>query len=626
MRRLPASALRVVLVAAAAALPYARTLDVPFTFDDEPCIVRNPAVRRLAPDAAPGPVASLCAPPSRALGEWTLALNYRVGRLEPAGYHLFNLGVHVASALLVYALVSLALRALRRPEARGAEPSSGGEERSPEAPPGGVGRAGGRPGDERSPVPLFAALLFAVHPIQTQAVTYVVQRYASLATMLYLLAVVLYLTHRLSHAAVRRWLAYCGALGAIVAAMFTKEISFTAPLAMALCEAVLFRGPRLRRLAGLAPFLLALGIVPLTLLGAGAATAGPADVDAALRGMAPNAAMTRWEYLVTQVRVLVSYLRLLALPLGQNIDHDVPLHRSLMDPPVLASLALLAGILGLAVAALGRSSRGDEPSRPELRLAAWGAFWFFLTLSVESSFVPLPDLLVEYRLYLPSVGFFVAVAAAAALVRDRLAARRNRAAALVAPALSAAVLALAAATLARNELWRDEVALWEDAAHQSPAKARVRLELGRLYLEAGRMADSERALRAAILLDPRDPAAPSALGAVLKRQGRFDEALASYRQALALGPGHADVHYNLGLLLASAGRFGEAIAAFEEAARLRPDVADIHNALGVTLAQAGRLDDAVAELLAAIRIDPNHTGARRNLARAEAVRGRASGE
>ena len=128
------------------------------------------------------------------------------------------------------------------------------------------------------------------------------------------------------------------------------------------------------------------------------------------------------------------------------------------------------------------------------------------------------------------------------------------------PALAVPVLALAAATAARNEVWRDEIRLWEDVAAKSPAKARVRLELGRLYLEAGRLGEAEQALQEAIRLAPRDPAPWSTRGVVLRRAGRIAEALESYRQALARGPERADVHYNLGLLLAAEGRLDEAIA------------------------------------------------------------------
>lgn len=584
---------QVALVAAAAALPYLHTFDVPFTLDDEPCIVRNPAVRRLAPGAPEGPVASLCAPPTRALGELTLAVNYRLGGLDPAGYHAVNLAVHVGSALLVLALATLLLRT---PGFRAS-------------------------GDGGPLLPVLAALLFAVHPIQTQAVTYVVQRYASLATMLYLLAVVLYLLHRLRGPGAGSVAAYGGALAATVAAMLTKEIAFTAPLAMASIEAVAFRGPPARRAARLAPFLATLGVVPALLLRAGTVAAGAGAVDSALRGMASNAAMTRWEYLVTQVRVTATYLRLLLLPVGQNLDHDVPLRHSLLDPAVLASLALVALLLGLAIRLLARPLQGDAaPAEP--RIAALGILWFFLTSWVESSFVPLPDLLVEHRLYLPAAGAALTGAALLSMASRRLTASRPAWSRLVAPALAAPVLLLAIATLARNEVWRDEIGLWEDVAAKSPAKARVRLELGRLYLEAGRFQDAERALREAIRLDPLDPAPRSTLGVVLRREGRVGEALESYREALALGPNRADVRYNLGLLLAAARRLDEAIAALTEASRLQPGNAEFRNGLGTALAQAGRLDEAEAAFRDALRIDPGHAGARRNLERLARAQGR----
>jgi Flp pilus assembly protein TadD len=581
------------LVAVAAALPYARTFDVPFTLDDEPCIVRNPAVRRLAADAPAGPVASLCAPPSRALGEWTLAVNYRLGGLDPAGYHAVNLAIHVGSALLVLALAWLLQRA---PALRSAE-------------------------EEGPLLPVLAALLFAVHPLQTQAVTYVVQRYASLATMLYLLAVVLYLWHRLRGPGAARWAAYLGALAATVAAMWTKEIAFTLPLALLLCEAVAFRGPWGRRGAGLVPFLATLGILPALLIDARTVSAGADAVDSALRGMASNATMSRWGYLVTQLRVTASYLRLLVLPVGQNLDHDVPLRQSLLDPAVLASLALVAGLIGLAAWVLARPRREGEAAPAEPRVAALGILWLFLTLSVESSFVPLPDLLVEHRLYLPSVGAALSVAALASLVR-RLAARRPPAGRWLLSALAMPVLALAAATAARNEVWRDEIRLWEDVAAKSPAKARVRLELGRLYLEAGRLGEAEEALREAIRLAPRDPAPWSTLGVVLRRAGRPADALESYRQARALGPDRADVHYNMGLVLAGERRLDEAIAELSTASRLQPGSAEMRNALGTALAQAGRLDEAEAAFRDALRIDPSHAGARRNLERVARARGR----
>jgi Flp pilus assembly protein TadD len=586
----------VALVAAAASLPYLWTLDAPFALDDGPCIVHNPALRPPHP-AAPGPPPSSCAPPSRAFGEATLALNFRLGGLEPRGYHLFNLAVHLGAALLVLALVTLALRSPRLAPADGPGPAH------PDAPL----------------VALFAALLFAAHPIQTQAITYVVQRFASLAALLYLLSATLYLAFRLARPGPGRWLAYLGALAACLLAMYTKETSFTLPLALVLLEVGLFRGAAWGRLLGLLPFLLTLALIPITLLGASGALAGVGQVDEALRGMATNATMTRWEYLLTEVRVAVTYLRLLLWPAGQNLDPDVPLRRSLLDPAVLGSLALLGTLAALGALALGRWARRATPSAPLVGLAGLGVLWFFLNLVVEGSFVPLPDVQVEHRLYLPSVGFLAAISALAFLARARLAAARPGLARLVVPGLAAAVAALGLATLARNALWRDGLAIWEDAAAKSPGKARVHLELGRLYLEARRLDEAARELGTASRLDPADAAPHNTLGAVRKRQGRPEEALASYQEALRLKPGWAEVHHNIGLLLAAEGRLPEAMAAFQEAIRLKPG-ADSHNALGVAYAQQGRLDEAAAQFRAALALDPAHAGARRNLAKAGAAR------
>jgi protein O-mannosyl-transferase len=583
-----------VVVGVAAVLPYVQTLDVPFTLDDLPCIVHNEALRPLDGPARAAATPAGCVPPTRAVGEATLGINYRLGGLDPTGYHLVNIAVHVAASLLVLAFVTLALAAPRLSDSEGGTHAA--------APL----------------VALFGALLFAVHPIQTQAVTYVVQRFASLAALFYLLAATLYLAHRQARMGLVRWLAYAGALSACVLAMFTKETSFTLPLALVLLEVGLFDGPARRRAVMLLPFVVTLVLIPATLLGFGGLSSSAGHLDEALRGMAANATMTRWEYWLSEARVTVSYLRLLVWPSGLNLDHDVPLRRSVLDPEVLGSVALVASLLGLGGLALFRWARRPGPSAALVGLAGLGTLWFFLTLSVEALAVPLPDLLVEHRLYLPSAGFFAAAASLALLGRDRLAVARPALARLVVPVLIAVVLALGAAAYFRNALWRDPAALWADVTVKSPGKARGHLELGRIDMEARRLDEAAREIETACRLDPTDAAPLNLLGAVRRRQGRPAEALESYQAALRLRPGWAEVHHNIGLLLAAERRLPEAIDAFQEALRLKPS-ADSHNALGVAYAQQGRLDEAAAEFRAALALDPGHAGARRNLARAGAA-------
>jgi Flp pilus assembly protein TadD len=589
------------LVASTALIVYANGIRAPFTFDDQRCIVDNPAIRTFDSFLAPATVARLpaihqCAFSTRFLGHLTFAVNYRLGGLDPAGYHLFNVAVHVANAHLVYLLVSLAFASPLFANAR-------------------AGRQG-REGNGRL-VALFAALLFAAHPVQTQAVTYVTQRFASLATLFYLLAAALYTASRLADARARTVLLYAGAIASSALAMATKEISFTLPFALALLETVLFRGPPGRRLLGLLPFFLML-LIPLALHGVlGHGSLAEADAALLAAGRSP---LTRWEYLLTELRVVVTYLRLFVLPVGQNVDWDYPEYRSLLDPPVLLSLAFLLAVLAGAAILLVRSRRPG--GSPELALASLGILWFLGTLTVESGAVPLTDVIFEHRMYLPSVGLCIAASALAFLGRDGLEQRAPAAARLVVPALVAVVLALGAATFARNGVWADRVLLWEDAASKSPRKVRPRMELGALYAASGRLDDAAREIEQAIALAPGYAEAHNSLGVVRKRQGRLGEAMEEYFAALRLQPGFAEARANLGLLHAAQGRLQDAVLDFEEAVRTKPDYADGHNGLGVLYAQQGRLDEAVREWRTALAINPAHARARANLERALALPGR----
>jgi Flp pilus assembly protein TadD len=585
---------QLLLVTAAGLAAYANTLGVPFTFDDERCIVANPVLRSLDyfahPDRAKAIGASLgCAFESRIVGNFTFALNYRAGGLEPAGYHAVNLAIHLGSAALVYLLVVLALRAPFF-ERRGAGEDAG------------------------APLPFLAALLFVVHPLQTGAVTYVTQRFTSLATFLYLLAAVLYLAFRLRGGGAARAAAYAGALAAALLATFTKEISLTLPFALALFEVALFAGPATRRLAAVAPFFGTLLVFAARsgLLAPGA-TVASVDEGVLAAGQSP---LTRGEYVVTQLRVVVTYLRLFVLPVGQNVDHDYPAYRSLASPAVLLSLALLLALLALALVLWVRSSRRDGTTAPELRLAGVGVLWFFGTLTVESAAVPLTDLIFEHRMYLPMVGLCIAAASAVVALRARLLAARPRAAAAVLPAFGGVVVLLAIATLARNHVWGDELRLWEDAARKSPSKVRPRMQLAALYSERGRSQEALREVRAAIALQPGYAEAYNSLGVVLRRGGQIEEAMDAYAAALRLRPGFAEARHNLALLLAAQGRLAEATRELEEAVRTKPEYAEAHNALGVLYAQQGRIADAVLEWQATLALNPAHGKARANLNRA----------
>ena len=414
-----------------------------------------------------------------------------------------------------------------------------------------------------APVVAFAAAaLFVTHPIQTQAVTYVVQRITSLATLFYLAAMLLYLSARLAPAGHRRQrVRYVLALAAALLAMRTKEISFTLPLALLLLEWALFGRPTPRQWLGLAPFGAIALVIPLTLLRIGQPVGQVlADASAATR---VQTAVSRLDYLRTELAVLATYLRLLLWPSGQNIEHDFPVQHAFISPRVAWGLLVHASLLLFAAWTWRRSSpQALRPIDPAWRLASVGILFYFLAHLVESSVIPIVDVIFEHRVYLPSVGFFLAVAAVGTLLVRRLV--PNRLAAVATGATVAVALLLSGATIARNRVWRSDLALWTDAASKSPGRARPWHNVGIALSELGRHGEAVEPMRRAIRLDPGWAKAQAELGGLLILSGRPAEAEPVLREALRLQPGETPTMFNLAEALWRTGRRKDAATVYQE--------------------------------------------------------------
>jgi tetratricopeptide (TPR) repeat protein len=410
-------------------------------------------------------------------------------------------------------------------------------------------------------VAFAAAGLFVSHPIQTQAVAYVVQRITSLATLFYLAAVLLYLSSRLAPAGGRRRWRYALSLLSALLAMRTKEIAFTLPFALLLVEWAFFGRPAPRQWLGLAPFGAVALVIPLSLLRLDQPV-GQVLSDASTVTRVQDSG-SRLDYLRTEVAVLSTYLRLLVWPAGQNVDHDYPVLRSFLSPRVAWGLLVHASLLAIALLAWRRSSpRASRPVDPAWRLVSVGVLLFFLAHGVESSLIPIVDVIFEHRVYLPSVGFFVAVAAAGTLLLRRW--KPDRFAPWVVGGTAVVALLLAGATLARNRVWRSDLALWTDAVGKSPGKARPWFNLGTALAELGRDQEAVEPMRRAVQLDPAWSKARGQLGGLLILTGRPDEAEPELREALRLKPGETVTMFNLAEALWRTGRRKEAAAFYRE--------------------------------------------------------------
>jgi tetratricopeptide (TPR) repeat protein len=579
-------AFNLVLIALLGLIVYSNTFNVPFQFDDIGSIIENPVTREFDYRAFI----------DRYVSYSTFALNYRLHGMEVAGYHAVNLAVHIATAILVYWLVILTFRTPIMSESSLKENSGH--------------------------IALLSGFLFVCHPVQTQAVTYIVQRFASMAALFYLLSLVIYVKYRLgmlvrsSGFEIRREagsvLLYVASLLCAVLAMKSKETAFTLPLAIVMYEFMFFEGRINKKLLYLGPLLLTILVIPLSLTFLRLSPYEALNRIAELTRV--HTEMSRLEYLFTEFRVITTYIRLIFLPVNQNLDYDYPLYSSIFELPVLLSFIFLLGIFGVGICMLMRSRREAAG-----RLVAFGIFWFFLTLSVESSIIPIVDVINEHRLYLPSVGVFIALALGGFLLTRRIS--RNALRRTSAVVLVAVILIMSAATYARNTVWRSEISLWEDVVGKSPRKSRPYSNLGKAYQEAGMVDKAIAHMLTAINLDPTRFPVYYNLGNAYREKGLIDMAIKQYILCLERKPDYAEAHNNLGNAYRAKGLLDMAEAALKEALRLKPEYAEAHNNLGIVYREKGIYDMASESYKEALRLDPDYAEAHNNLAVLYAYRG-----
>lgn len=599
------NALHLLLLALIALAAYSNTLHAPFVFDDISSIVDNGVIKDLSRFFSEGRAFN----PRRVVGYFTFALNYRVGGLDTFGYHVVNLGIHILSGWTVYFLVGVTLKT----------PFFSGEGR-----------------EKLALLPLFVALLFIAHPVQTQAVTYIVQRLASLVALFYLLSLLLYVKGRLSLGTeqeqgssaatgmLRPVLFFLGAVVFAVLAAQTKEIAATLPLIVLLYEFCFFKPSKKRNLILLVSLLLCALLAGAALVGAGKPLGDLlSDVNELSR---ETGSITRGAYLLTQFSVIATYLRLLLLPVRQNLDYDYPVYHSLFVPPVFFSLLLLLALIGAAAWLFYRSTpyglkRPELPSAKLLqtahhfRLIAFGIFWFFITLSIESSIIPIADVIFEHRLYLPSVGAFTALVAAALLLFKGSSPKAFAAGAAVVTVL------FAVATWQRNQVWESQVRLWGDVVEKSPGKSRANDHYGVALSTAGRVEEAAGYLNKAVEINPRNWFALYNLGRMLDEMGNIDAAISCYQAAIGLNPELAVAHNNLAVDYLIKGDEEQAIRLYNVVLKLKPEFAEAHNNLGYVLKGRGKVDEAIGHFQAAIRSNGDYAKAYNNLGEAYQEKG-----
>jgi protein O-mannosyl-transferase len=311
------------------------------------------------------------------------------------------------------------------------------------------------------------------------------------------------------------------------------------------------------------------------------------------------------------LRVLLTYVRLLFLPIHQNLDYDYPLYHSFFVPQVLLSFLFHLSVLGLALYFFYRS----RSATADLRLIAFGILWFYVTLAIESSIISIVIVIFEYRVYLPSIGWWMAVTASVWIALEKLKSRFPGSEKKVVLCFALLVILFSVLTYARNEVWKDEIKMWQDVVTKSPNKSRGHFKLGLFLGKRGQFDEAVREFQTALKLEPNQARVHNNLALIYAAQGKLDDAIKEYQIALTIDPKDAVVHYNLGVLFAGIQRLEDALREFQITLELNPLDANAHNSLGVIFARQGRLEEAIREFNTVLEIQPDHINARNNLAK-----------
>lgn len=533
------------VLAAVGGLAYSNIFDAPFIFDDKICIEENEVIRDLG---QPGKLFLFT--PTRFLAMVSFALNYALHGYDVWGYHLVNLVFHLGAGFALYGLVlALACTAVGK-RVLGA-------------------RAHG--------IAALGAALFLVHPVQTQAVTYTWQRSLVMATLLSFLALWFYVVMRQAwvDGQVQRAGRFClAALVALVAGMFCKEITFTVPLMMLALELTVFRGVARPPLKFLLPFALSLLIIPGLVLGMRDRYA--AVIPSEMEGYALFSPLT---YLLTQIPVGVTYLRLLVWPSELHLDYQFPLAEGFGS--VFPYLLVLLVPLALVVHAYQK-----QP------MLCFTLVFFGLALSLEAVAVNLPDVIFEHRLYM-------GVGAAGCLFAGLLAHFLPRA---FVPVGLVVVVLFGGLSWQRNQLWRDPVAFWSDNLTYAPGKARVWTSRALAYRKQGALAKALSDVDKAISLNEKYRLAYVTRALVLSEMGRHREAIADYDRTLELVAGDTDMINARGLSKMSLRLFDEALADFDLSLKHKPGQSHVLNYRGVAKMELDQVDGALEDFNQALSL------------------------
>ena len=530
---------------------YSNSFSVPFQFDDIPCISGNNAIRHIENFRE-----LFFYWPTRFLTYLTFAINYKIHGYSVIGYHVVNLLIHIGCGFMLWRIAIKLLKEIDMKDNFGI-----------------------------FLIPVFAALIFVLHPVQTQAVTYIYQRHTCLATLFVLSAFLCWI--KASDKKEYGWFWFGLSFLLSVAGMFTKEISVVIPFIFAI-HFFWFKTSVMKtwKVMFWCAFLLALFLYIVLITN----SINPAEIKQVnLMKGSPEIIITQKEYFLTQGHSFLIYLKLLVFPIKQNIDYDIPVSKSVFSTPeTFSGFILMLAIFSLSLLFFKRD-----------RIISFGLVFFIVSIIPQSSIIPKPDFIVEHRLYLAMAGFAILFP----FILYRLIGQKRLVFTVV---LSFLMIFYGIMTYQRNSLWKDPLKLWNDAVTKSPGKARPYLNRGLAYAQKGDIDNAIKDYTTAIQLNPWYVEAYNNRGVIFASIKKYEQAFKDFNKAIDLKPEYAIAYNNRGVLYSTTGQWELAFKDFDVALKYGSTYVDPLKNRGIAFLIQKDLENAIRDFSRAIEMDPKN--------------------
>jgi len=519
---------------------YSSSIKGPFVFDDISSIQDNPQIR-LTKLTLDGIIRAGFESPckTRPLANISFALNYYFNRYDVAGYHVVNILLHIATATILFYFVKATLVLLSASNITFKSEKSTSSQ-SPIS-------------NEHLFISFFTAFIWLVHPLQTQSVSYVVQRMNCMSAMFYILSLLLYVRARLTSNKGKKLTLFLGCTVTGILSLGSKEIAATLPFFVFLYEWYFFQDLSLTWLKRNSIYLIGFLLVAMLLV---FFYLGGHPIERILSSYSKRD-FTLWQRVLTEFRVVIYYISLIIFPhpVRLNLLHDFSISRSFLDP--VTTLLAFVTISGLLATAFWLAKKE--------RLLSFCILWFLGNLVIESSVIAL-EIIFEHRNYLPSMLFIFAFV----ILAYRFVTSKR----LLAVLLCTVAVIFSFWTYQRNIIWSDDVVLWQDCVKKSPHQPRQHYNLGVVLAHRGNLDDAIKHYRTAIKLKSDYLDAYYNLGNALARKGEAETAIFYYRKTLQLNPNFFKSYYNIARVLSNQGKTGESIRYYQKALIINSEMAE----------------------------------------------------